>query len=78
MNPMDRVMTWEEIEREFPDKWVLIADPEIGEGTTIRGGKVIFAHTDRDLVEGRAAGGGTGFSAVVYPGKDSDGPPYLL
>jgi hypothetical protein len=75
---MDRVMTWEEIEREYPDKWVLIADPEMGAGTTVLRGTVVFADSDRDVVEGRASVAGLRFSAVMYPGDDSEGPPYLL
>lgn len=40
--------TWEEIRKQYPDSWVLIANPVIHQG--IQAGIPLFAHKERDEI----------------------------
>jgi len=44
---MDEILTREEIEKRYPNEWVMIEDPEVDEHNEVLGGKVISHHPDR-------------------------------
>jgi hypothetical protein len=44
---MDEILTREEIEKRYPNEWVMIEDPEVDEHNEVLRGKVIFHHPDR-------------------------------
>ncbi len=48
-------MTYDEIERAYPDEWVLIVDPVWTGDESMEGGTVAFASSDREAVERRAS-----------------------
>jgi hypothetical protein len=41
---MSQVMSWSEIEAEYPDEWVLILEPDTGPDMKVRSG-VVAAHS---------------------------------
>ena len=44
---MDEILTREEIEKRYPNEWVMIEDPEVDEHNEVLGGKVIAHSPDR-------------------------------
>lgn len=62
-------MTWEEIEREYPDKWVLIAEPELDDQLRVLRGRVAFAGGSQESAEEEALRLGLKMSALLWTGK---------
>jgi hypothetical protein len=48
---MDEVLSWEEIERRYPDEWVIVTDLELDDAFPIRAGRVLFHSKDRRNVD---------------------------
>ena len=44
---MDEILTREEMEKRYPNEWVMIEDPEVDEHNAVLRGKVISHHPDR-------------------------------
>jgi len=44
---MDEILTREEIEKRYPNEWVMIEDPEVDEHNEVVQGKVIAHSPDR-------------------------------
>ncbi len=77
---MDQVMKIEEIEKQFDNEWVLIADPEVDEQLNVLGGKVIHHHKDRvafdrEILQLQPH---PADFAVVYTGSQPEGMEYVL
>lgn len=47
---MKNALTIDEIDRQFPDEWVLIGDPEKDESGRVVRGQVLCHSSDRDIV----------------------------
>ena len=65
---MDRYMTRQEIESQFPSEWVLIGDPKKKPHHEVEGGIVLYHSKDRDEVYDKAVELRPKYSAVVYTG----------
>jgi hypothetical protein len=52
-NPMEDLLTIEEIEARFLSEWVLIGDPQTDESQHLLAGRVLFHSPDRDQVDRR-------------------------
>jgi len=45
---MSEVLTIDEINRRYPDEWVLIGEPETDESLEVLSGRVLYHGTDRE------------------------------
>jgi hypothetical protein len=63
------VLTWEEIERRYPNEWVLIAEPEIGTEDEVLAGTVVYHAEDRDRVGRQAIELRLRSGALLYTGE---------
>ena len=63
------VLTWEEIERRYPDQWVLIANPDLGSEDEILRGTVACHAPDREKVGRRAVELRLASGALLFTGK---------
>lgn len=75
---MGEVISLEEITRRYADQWVLIGDPQIGPYHAVKGGRVLFASPDRDLVYQKASEIAPGDFAVRYTGGLPDDMAFVL
>jgi hypothetical protein len=66
---MNEVLPWEEIERRYPDEWVLLADPELDEASEVRAGRVLLHAADGDFVHERARELRLPASALLFTGE---------
>jgi len=62
------VLTWEEIQRRYPDEWVLIANPELGEDLEVLDGVVVYHGDDVEEIDRQATERGLKNTAVLYTG----------
>lgn len=66
-------MTWDELTRTFPDRWVLLLNPEVPEtGYDVYGGEFVYKHKNRQRVYEKASElpAGSVFT-VVFAGEVS-------
>ena len=75
---MAEVLTIDEINKRFPDEWVLIGDPETDESLEIRSGKVLFHARDRDEMYEKALELRPTRFATLYTGELPDDMDYAL
>jgi hypothetical protein len=76
---MDERLTWAEIERRYPDEWVLIADPELTSELDVVAGRLMFHSKDPDEVNLRADELRLTDEAFLFTGADpSQGRSFLL
>jgi hypothetical protein len=66
---LEKVMTLQEIEKEFDSEWILVGDPETNESMEVIRGKVLCHSKDRDEVYRRAIELRPKRSAILYTGK---------
>lgn len=52
---MNEVLSWDEIERRYPDEWVLLVDEVLGEEFPVTAGRVEFHTPERQKMEEHAA-----------------------
>ena len=71
-------MTVDEIKKQFPDEWVLLADPETGEGQHVVSGELLFHSPSRDTLYEKALELKPKHSAVLFTGKIPKGTAILL
>jgi hypothetical protein len=71
-------MTVEEIRKQFPDEWILLADPETGEGQHVISGELLFHSPSRDELYAKAVELRPKHSAVLFTGKIPKGTAILL
>jgi len=64
-----KVLTWEEIERRYPDEWVLIANPELGSEDQVLTGTVACHAADRERVGRKAARLRLASGALLFTGQ---------
>ncbi|MEX2315632.1 MAG: hypothetical protein WD669_00665 [Pirellulales bacterium] len=76
--PVDRVMTIEEIEAQYPSEWILIEDPIAGEGMEVLGGMVRWHSPDRDEMYRKAIELRLPRSATHYTGRIPEGTAIIL
>jgi hypothetical protein len=67
---MDERLTWAEIERRYPDEWVLIADPETTPESDIVAGQLICHSKDPEPVNRRADELRLKDGALLFTGLD--------
>ena len=78
---MPQEMTMEEIEAQFENEWVLIANPETDQYNQIVRGTVIFHSADRDEMDDYAlsqSGSTIRSWASLYVGEIAEGMKVLL
>jgi hypothetical protein len=65
-----RSITISTIKKNFPNEWVLLADPQM-EGTEVKSGIAIFHHKDKKelTLQGKNLIGGHANYRVIYTGK---------
>jgi len=63
------VLTWEEIERRYPDEWVLIANPELGSEDEVLTGLVACHGADRVKVGRKAVELRLASGALLFTGQ---------
>ncbi|HEX6032172.1 MAG TPA: hypothetical protein VFY90_12145 [Tepidiformaceae bacterium] len=67
---MGERLTWEEIERKYPEEWVLLVDLEQDEETLdVRAARVQFHSREQDLVERRLLEERPRRAAVLFIGN---------
>jgi hypothetical protein len=74
----DQRMTVEEIKKQFPDEWVLLDEPEIGESQRVVSGELLFHSPNRDELYQKAMELRPKHSAVFFTGKIPKGTAILL
>jgi hypothetical protein len=77
---MEKVMTMEEIERQFDQEWILLGEPDLDEQLNVRGGKVLYHSKDRIEFDRETLklNLGSGDFAVVYTSQPVLGMEYVL
>ncbi len=65
-------LTWDEIERRYPDEWVLLDQPDLDEGYQVRGGRVVHHARDLDEIESLAARLRLKSNALLFTGAAVD------
>ena len=75
---MEHEMTVQEIESQFNDEWVLIADPETDEHLQVLRGKVICHSKDRDEVYRRMVALRLPDYAVLFTGQMPENTAVVL
>jgi hypothetical protein len=45
---VDELLSWAEIQRRYPDEWVLLVDEVLGEDFPVTAGRVAYHTPDRD------------------------------
>jgi hypothetical protein len=65
----NEILTLAQIEVRFQAEWVLIEDPDTGDGLTVKGGAVRWHSKDRDEVYRKAIELRPRRFAVLYTGK---------
>ena len=48
---MPQALSIEEIRTKYPDEWVIVVDPVLGRGSTVRRGKVVAHSKNRSTVD---------------------------
>ncbi len=66
---MAQIMTWSEIEANYPDEWVLILEPDTGPDLKVRSGVVACHSKDRHEVRRKAMEIRPKRSAILYMGE---------
>ena len=66
---MEKLLSLEVIERQFPDQWVLLADPVWDGDIDLVAGRVVFHSDDREAVWERDRQLGLRCAAVLYMGE---------
>lgn len=72
------VLSIEQINSQFADEWVLVADPTMDERLEVLSGKVIAHHKDRDEFYRQAIALRPSYFAVLYTGTIPDEPVIIL
>jgi hypothetical protein len=76
---MGEVLTWQEIERRYPDEWVLLDALEITSSLEVLSGRVVFHSRDEDEVGRKSAELRLDDDAVAFTGRDPFGSrTYIL
>ena len=75
---MEHEMTVQEIETQFDDEWVLIADPETDDHLHVIKGKVICHSKDRDEVYREAVALRPARCAVLFTGQIPENTAVVL
>ena len=75
---MEHEMTVQEMESQFDDEWVLIADPETDEHLHVLRGKVICHSKDRDEVYRRMVALRLPDYAVLFTGQMPENTAVVL
>ena len=65
---MAEFMTRAEIEAQFPDEWILVADPETGPDLRVRAGVVVAHSKDRADVDRQSLETGARRIAIWFNG----------
>jgi hypothetical protein len=63
-------LTWAEIERRYPDEWVLLADPELTSDLDVVEAQLVFHSKSADEVSKRAAELRLRDEAFLFTGED--------
>jgi hypothetical protein len=66
---MDKVLTVDQIEKEFDSEWVLVEDPETNASLEVQRGRVRWHSKDRDEVYRKAIELRPKHFAMLYTGK---------
>ena len=76
---MNQILTINEIESRFPEKWILIQDPETTTDLRIKAGKVLWHSKSKDDVYHKAQSFPSAiYTAVIYTGKIPEGNIFVL
>lgn len=75
---MNKPMSLTEIERSYPDQWVLLGDVVKTPAIEILSGRVLFAATDRKAVYQKAMELRPGPFAVCFTGRTPKGRVFAL
>ncbi|MBV9849502.1 MAG: hypothetical protein JO250_07425 [Armatimonadetes bacterium] len=75
---MNEVLTRPEIERQYRDEWILVADPETDEHLNVTRGEVVAHSKDRDEVYQKAVELRLKHSAFLYTGTVPDDVVIIL
>ena len=62
-------MTINEMEHQFADEWILVADPQTNEALEVTSGRVMCHSKDRDEVYRHAVALRPKRSAILYTGR---------
>ena len=74
----DEVLTMPEIERRYPDEWILIGDPIKDKDLNVLAGKVLFHSPDRDEMYDKAVELKPGNFASHFTGKPPKDMEFVL
>jgi hypothetical protein len=66
---MSDVLTWQEIERRYPDEWVLLDQLQSEGSLDVTGGRVVFHSKDRSDVYRKAAALKLADAALLFTGE---------
>jgi len=75
---MDNAMTIADIERQFLDEWVLVADPVTDSALEVQAGRVVWHSGDREEVYRKAIELRPARFAVVFTGDMPEGTAIVL
>jgi hypothetical protein len=70
-------LTMEEIEARYEGEWVVIAEPRLGPGPQVLGGRVVFHHKDMDTASQAALRLCPVYNALFYIWGEEEGMPVL-
>ena len=66
---MSETISFADIQKQFDSEWILLENPETGEGLEIKHGKLLWHSKDRDEVYRKARKLKPKHSAILYTGK---------
>lgn len=71
-------MTNAEIERKYPDEWILLVEPDVDEDGEVLSGIVVIHSKNRDKVYAKLVELKPKDSALLFTGKSIPGMEYVL
>jgi hypothetical protein len=75
---LNKVLTIEELQQEFPGEWVLLEDPETTETLMIKSGKLLWHTPDREELDNKLLELRPDNAAVRYLGRTGSGKIIML
>jgi hypothetical protein len=72
------VLTWEEIERRYPDEWVLLDELQPDGGSEVTGGRIVFHSRERDETDQQALSLKLPEFAVLFTGEPDPDLAFLF
>jgi hypothetical protein len=75
---LNKVLTIEELQQEFPGEWVLLEDPETTETLMIKSGKQLWHTPDREELDNKLLELRPDNAAVWYLGRTGSGKIIML